>query len=281
MKKRRILWMLAGIFVLFLSGCSENGSKYLGTYEAETLVQENAFTFSDGKSVDRYRGEEGSDCDIYQLEDGTRLLSVGDWTFSPEWLSYDPEVEDRYENWDETVQQKISAYFEAQGTLYDVEEELTRAYEVYKKCQEDNTAYDDTRSLSQEDIELTFSNEKILCFRTAAHVPIPGSQTTEGREIGVIFDRMTGETFSAWELFARPETEVKDLITKQLKDLESSLTPDDIKEEYFCFYPYYLSVHIPASERPGENTQSLGAVLNYQDFTDLFVPTLTRTEGTK
>lgn len=247
MKLRRVLPALA--CCLLLAGCARRAE----IRELEfVLAEEQAFTLSDGTTVDLWRedGWEDGDC-YYRLSDGTDLLRVK--------LPMGPEnVYNTYENVEdlnETARTAVLTWFEDRGLLYDTEWELERAYGRYLACQENGEEYTD-RFVQQ----ITYpagSNETIICFDTEVTLPLDEPQMVEMITPQTVFDRETGAAISGWDLFTIPEAEVRAWVAEHAagddpvlrREMEVALEP-----EWIHLLSGGLSVDFPQGTLPSQET---------------------------
>ena len=198
----KLRWVLPALACcLLLAGCSRQAE----IRELEfALAEEQAFTLSDGTTVDLWRKDGWEDGNYYyRLSDGTDLLRVK--------LPVGPEnVHNTYENVEdlnETARAAVLAWFEDRGLLYDTERELERAYGWYLACQENREEYADR--FVQQIIYPAGSNEAIICFVTEVTLPLEEPQMVEMITLQTVFDRETGQVISGWDLFTIPEAEVR------------------------------------------------------------------------
>lgn len=211
-----------------------------GSVYIRGVLERGAAVLSDGTLLDAVR--EGY-TDTYRLADGTELLTVSAPS-GPEY-SYVSGVEG-FDGLTETAQEKVLAYYEAQGLLYDLQEELERAYADYRSAGEDDPFW---AGYVSQDTSPTASNERIMCFLTA----LEGRRDGQLR-VGAVFDRETGAHIDGWALFSCSEQEAKrtilDLagVTGTLRaEMEAAFEP-----EYIVLFPDTLEVSFPSGTLPSE-----------------------------
>lgn len=243
MRLRHILPVLA--CCLLLAGCGRR------VEAAEfTLAEEGAYTLSDGTSVDRWQLRHWGD-DYYRLPDGTDLLLVREPT-GPENVTNGQEgVQDL----NETAQAAILAWYEDRGLLYDVEQELERAYALYLRCRETGEAYQ--AGMVEQAVTPASSNERIICFMTSLTLPLDEPRMVEEILLGTVFDRETGEVIPVWDLFTIPEAEARAWVAAQAAGGDSGLRREmeaALEPEWIILEPGYLSVKFPQGTLPSQET---------------------------
>ena len=159
------------------------------------LVERNAGTLSDGTPLDIMRESRRH---TYRLADGTELLAVMD-SSGPD-NCYVGGIES-FDDLSETAKEKVLAYYEAQGILYDEEAELERAYAAWQEEGEEYAC----RTLEQN-TSPTASSSQVMYFQTSVYLPL-GGRTNHELRLGAAFDRETGEHIENLDLFACSEEE--------------------------------------------------------------------------
>lgn len=233
---------------LLLAGCSRQADEY-DKYEF-TMVEEKAYTLSDGTSVDRWQRWHWGD-DYYWLPDGTDLL----WVREPMGPENVVNGRENVDDLNETARAAVLAWFEERGLLYDVEQELERAYALYLTCRENGERYQE--GTVEQIIAPAFSNERIICFETRVTLPLDEVQMIDKRTLATVFDRETGRDISSWDLFTIPEEEVRAWVAEQValddpvlrREMEAALEP-----EWIFLEPGGLSVMFPRGVLPGYET---------------------------
>lgn len=260
MKLRPFLASLAVIPLLF-SGCFH---RVQPEKTEAVLTQENAYTFSDGTSVSLWQNEVFGYADSYRLDDGTELLWVEE-PIGPENCSVGDLA---LQNLSQTAQSAISAYYQTQGILYDVEETLQTCYSDYLASREAKVGYG-SRMLSQSVSPYSFG-ETVVCFLTSVHEPIPGTAYHMETRLHAFFDRETGEEISVWDLFRVPQ---EDAITRilahgnynaqTLQEMRAALKPEYIGLSATC-----LEVDFPYGALPSQE-YATGIAIRYQELDGL------------
>lgn len=182
------------------------GGETLAAYEADYIritgrLNRGAAALRDGTAVDVL--EEGSfSARTYRLSDGTELLRVNGLS-GPE-HHYVAGLES-FDDLSGTAREKVSAFYEERGALYDEAEELERAYAGWKARGGEFRG----RHVSQ-DVSPSASSGRVMYFLTEVMLPLDhgDSCTSYTLRLGDAFDRETGEHIDNWELFTAPAREV-------------------------------------------------------------------------
>lgn len=241
---------------------TDNGEK-LPAYTAwfvavNGYLEPDAAVLRDGTPLDVFRWTSGTS---YRLKDGTDLLYVRD-SVGPENNIVAGQMS--YNDLSETAQQKVSAYFQERGLLYDVAEELERSYANYQTRNPNKPV----PSVGQ-DITAQASSDRVMYFITTVDTPIhgDGTATTEQLRLSDAFDQENGERIDGWDLFTCSPEEAKrallDLaqITEQplRSEMEAALQP-----EYIVFFPGNIEAWFPKGSLPSQDS-AWGFGLDYDD----------------
>lgn len=231
-------------------------------YNAEQIqitgfLTEETATLSDGTRLDIWNYLD--DC-LYTLQNGTELMRVSNVT-GPNNV-YVGGIES-FDNLGPAAQSNILKFYEEQGLLYDIQDELEKAYDAYLK-KEDPSQFNGY--MISQDIAPTASNEHMMYFLTSVLLPIDHNQYNEYR-IGAAFDRKTGEEISDWDLFSYSPEEAKQAVLEIAgisdpilkKEMEIALKP-----ECLIWFPDHLEVCFNQGTLPSqEGVYMLG--LDYDD----------------
>lgn len=230
------------------------------------ILKRNARTLRDGTAVDVMENGSHGDNRTYRLPDGTELLRVDD-NGGPE-NHYVMSLES-FDDLSEAAKEKVRAYYEGQGPLFDELEELEKSYAAYRELGEEFQC-----GWVQQDTTPTASNEKIMYFVTSLLLPQEhGGRTSYEQQFGGAFDRETGEKLSNWDLFGVPEAEVR----RRLPELCGWVDEPELRRamsealdpEWLVFFPEHVSVDFPPGTLPGvENGYIIS--LDYKDAPEGF-----------
>ena len=206
--------------------------------EADTILlysvlTDEAATVSDGTQLKVWKGDRGK---TYTLQDGTEILDVTD-TYLPDFTAYPGH------GLDPAVQKKIYAYYEAQGDLFDLQEELENAYKNRKK--------DSWINVTQA-VDTVSESEKYIYYRTYLHTPWwPDRPQT--RELWEAFDKSTGEKVDTLSLFTLPPEEVFPTLIRMAGVKDEKLVGelrDAFRPEYIWLRHDHLGLVYPEKTLP-------------------------------
>ena len=184
---------------------------------------------SDGTKLSVWKNSEGEQ---YFLPDGQQLLLV-------EYPVLPDGVAGLFFDLNPVVQQRILDYCDKQGLLYDLAEELEKAYSIYTGWQREQTYSFHPRTVSQRSEISAVSSRVVYCV---TEVQLPGDAShSDSFSRCAAFDRETGEPISLLELFSCPVEEavgrLLDIIQEQdtafadIRDTaERELSPDNLPE---------------------------------------------------
>lgn len=213
------------------------------------ILKRNVRTLRDGTAVDVMEKDSHGGRRIYRLPDGTELLRVDD-NGGPE-NHYVMSLES-FDDLSPRAQEKVRAWYEDQGPLYDEGEELERSYAAYRKLGEAFTC-----GWIEQDTTPTASNGKMMYFVTSLRLPQEyGERVSYERQFGGAFDRETGEKLSNWDLFGVPEEEVRRRFPALCgwvdePELQAAMS-QALDPDWFVFFSEHVSVDFPPGTLPGE-----------------------------
>lgn len=238
--------------------------KGIKTYKAldtsiEERLEQGAVTLKDGTSLDALSSI-GGDRVCYKLPGGERLLYAS-CRATPEW-SFVGGVES-FEDLSPAAREKVRAYYEEQGCLYDLDRELERAWEAYREAGEKFQ----TRWVDQ-DVSPSASGRRVMYFLTTVHLPTENGEYQELQTCAV-FDRETGEHLSPWDLFSCPREEaVRTFLDAsgveegpRRREMEAALKPENI-----LFFQDSMDFSFEQGALPGEeHAVTLGVAYDHLD----------------
>lgn len=238
----------------------ENGEK-IPAYNAkkiEIIAKDTGerIQLKDGTEVEIWEESFGNPR-VYKLENGAELLRDEGRTGPSNAMISGQE---KFDDLKKEVQIRILTYIEEKITLYDVTEELEKAYAAYRKKTEQEEF--DTPILCQ-DILLRASNDRMLYF-TVIGTASDQREHTKEIGIGMAFERETGEPVEMWDLFRCTKKELVQTILKCSKISDPVLEQEmleTLRPEYILFYPNTLEVRFPNGTLPSkeEKDQSYNA----------------------
>ena len=229
--------MIIGLLMaLFLTSSCGNDSA-----DAHKLIQVNTavFTFSDGENVSTWKYPNNSKL-LYLLQDGTEILATHTIRGPENAIVGGVEPIAALE---QTAQDKIIAFYEGQGALYNLEEYLERAYAEYTLEKSGATFQCD--SLIQETVP-SASNEEIIYCTTTLCLPLEQGIYDE-YSLTRAFDKKSGDSLDSWDLFVGTEDTVKTtLLSDYTTDSETlAILYSDFRPEYVRFYPDGYEIVFP------------------------------------
>lgn len=218
--------------------------------EVRGRLQPEPVTLADGTGVQVWQYARDT---AYTLADGTELLRVNTpigpgnvYTGGVGSLDQLPQQ----------AQEKILAFYEAQGLLYDERAELERAYEAY--CRWEGPEPFSAHTLGQE-IGPTASGDRIIYFMTSVRSSASGNEMTELRR-GDAFDKTTGERIEPEALFTCPPEE----LGSRLLDLAGITDPAQreamtgaFDAGNILFFPENLELSFSPGSLPGQEHSTL------------------------
>lgn len=168
------------------------------------------------------------------------------------------------------VQEKITAYYDELGLLYDLDAELEKAHQNFLSL--DNPTGFQPYHLAQ-DIVPTAANDRLIWYAVIVTEPVGNGQVQEHR-MGTVFDRETGDVIDAADLFTCTEEE----LGKQIMDIVN-LPDAELKQEmenafrfdYLNFHSNALDICFPAGSLPSQDAAHLLGV-EYKDLSDILYP---------
>lgn len=198
------------------------------------LLEESVYIFEDGETVSIWQFPNDSKL-LYLLSDGTELMATT--VSGPGSLDQLPQA----------TQDSISKFYAQNGTEYNIEEYLEKAYVEY-------TSLEDKSSFRcyylQQDTFESGTNEQVVYCTTSLLLPL-GQGDYEQYYITRAFDKESGASISGWDLFYGTKDEI---VSSLLFDYSNQITdPDaliglyeDFKPEYVRFYPDRYNIVFPA-----------------------------------
>ena len=185
MKRIFLLMMIC----FLLAGCA--GKQTVQEREKEILVMEKAYTLSDGTVIDQWQGEIFEEM-IYKTSEGWELLRIG----TPvDIANVSVAGEENFRNLNETAQQEIRAYYDANWPELDVQMILENAWSDMNSGDPKEGMFSPHQVF--QNIYHGAYNESIMCF-TVETIDNAGRVDY----FSTVFDRRTGAVVDLWDLFA-------------------------------------------------------------------------------
>lgn len=202
-----------------------------------TGYRKDDVTLSGGAAVECWQKNFGVS---YVLPDGTELLTV-ETPFGPKNVYVGGQ--ESLDDLSESVQEKVIAYFDAQGLLYGEQAELERAYADY--CA-DGAAF--TMHHISQDVTPIASSEKVMYFLTDVSIPSDRPREQTELRLGTAFDRETGEVIDNTSLFSCSADEAEQELLK-LSQIGDASLQKELKQAFdwnnILFFPENLEINYP------------------------------------
>lgn len=229
---------------------------------------ENAAVLSDGTALEVWKSgwQRGN---VYRLPDGTQLLR--------ESLPSGPENHavgdlEGFGALSEAAQTAVRQYFAQQGTLYDLQGELERAWAEYRQNPEGFS----THFVSQDTVPAA-SGAQVMYFNTVLTLPVEGN-ICKDTTFCAAFDRRSGKSIPLEALFTCPKEEIGErLLTLAEGTGSAPQEPEVLAEmaaafrmEYLAFERDCIVVTFPAGTLPSQECTYLISV-DY-DAVDILQP---------
>ena len=239
---------------------TEDGNKvtaYNATHiEVEACRLPDTARLSDGTELEVWQSSRYL---TYFLPDGTELLRVN----TPVGPSADYMVgQESLDSLSDQARNKILAWYDDRGLLYDEQAELEKTYAYYLAA--GNTPFE-APMLAQE-VTPSAASDRVFYLLTSVSFPAGSSLMYEQRT-GAAFDKATGDFIPAADLFTCPWEDV----LSQLLDLAQITDPDLRQEmsqaftpECLIFFPEYVMLCFPQGSLPSQEYTFLVTV-NYAD----------------
>ena len=174
--------------------------KRVKAYRAEALIRIEGYLISeaavlaDGTVLDAWKTDAFGT--TYQTREGIELLWE-DGPSGPE--NYHVVNLESFDDLGEGAKPKVSAFYEAQGKLYDLQGELERAWRAYRDDPRDFSAF-----VVRQETFPAASARRIMYFSTKLTQTVSGN-IVEENTLCAAFDRESGENIPLADLFTCPE----------------------------------------------------------------------------
>lgn len=240
--------MLVLLTAGLLAGCGNpNKTEEVHSFAVWEKTDEPAYTFADGTNAYQWKNEkENTQQYRYRLEDGTDLLQTT-CVQSPE-EETDSELSG-FDGLSDTAKEKVRAFYQEQGVLYDLNKELEDAYEDYRKCSGSRERF--TCHEVSQDVTESAENKEYMVILTAVTTPkklhYDGGSTCNYKT--AIFNRGSGEQIDIWDLFTQPQKEAKEELAKICSVEDTTVSEQDVgpvmEQSQILLFQDYLEVWFP------------------------------------
>lgn len=224
------------------------------------ILERGVLTLRDGTPVDVLE-QGGWGGRVYRLADGTELLRV-DESMGPE--NCYVEGLENFSDLNGLAQEKIRAYYEEQGLLYDELEELEKCLAAWRELGEDFRC-----EYVHQEVTPTAASERVIYFSTSLMLPAEcGTNQYQDINLCAAFDRETGEKIDTRDLFGVPWAEVRrripELVDWDVGPAVMAQVSERLEPEYLSFDIDSMSVWFPAGALEGEE-YPYGFSIRYSD----------------
>lgn len=200
--KRLIALMLC---CLILAGCGNHSEP---VYDEPILVQEGAYTLSDGTVIDLWKTAVWGHA-IYQTAEGVELLRI------PERVDISNVHAAGFDDFvtlDETVQDNILSFYDKNFPELDIPGMLENAWSDYHAPdrEEDFSAH-----YASQYLYPCVANDRFVVYCVETTIPIEASNVRI-EYFDTIFDRQTGAVIDVWDLFTVSREEATEILARKL-----------------------------------------------------------------
>ena len=246
---KRRQWILPLILAAgLLTGCgNRDKTEEVHSFAVWEKMEGVSYTFTDGVTATKWKNEkEDARQYRYRLEDGTDLLELV-CVLSPE-EETDSELSG-FDGLGDQAKEKVRNWYQDQGEVYDLDQELENAYKDYQEC-EKNKEHFTCHKVSQDVTESAETTDYIVIL-TAVTTPkklhFDGGTTCNYRT--AIFQRETGEMLDIWSLFTKPEAEIKEELAQICSVEDTTVSEQDVgpvmDRSQILLFQDYLEVWFP------------------------------------
>ena len=265
----------AEIFLPDRTTLTANDGRTLPAYPSD-LVQVTGYSLpepvllEDGTALRLWHYQ---DARAYLLPTGEELLRVQK-TVSPEQVF--TAGGESFSDLPRAVRDRILAFYDARGPLYDEAAQLKAAYGRYLL---DPDGY--TPAFLSQESSLSASGEGALYFLTLVTCPGENGYLHQLR-LGEAFERLTGEPLAAGNLFTCPEEELASRLLALAGIADPALRGEmeqAFEPQNLIFFPDNLEIGFPAGSLPGQENDCLVGLDLDQELRALLQPWAVPSQG--
>ena len=207
--------MLALILIcMLLAGCRNRPEP---VYDEPFLVQEGAYTLSDGTVVDHWQTKVWGQA-IYQTAEGIELLRIPERV---DIANVHAGGFDDFAAMDENVQAAIRAFYDENLPEMDIPGMLENAWSDYHASDREE---DFRGHYASQYIYPSAANDHFVVYCVESTIPTEGSNVRI-EYFDTIFDRRTGEVIDVWEMFSISREAAEEVMARKLA-LNNSQYPE-------------------------------------------------------
>ena len=217
-------------------------------------VTQNVFALSDGTEIDLIQYDSSPFAyNIYRLRDGKQLLRELPPS-GPENVSVGGVAS--FDDLSPAAQEAVSAYYDRQGLLYDIKQQVEAAYQAYR------TDPDSPPFHVEQSISPSAASSRVLYFLTSVTMP-GGNGSGKELRLGDAFDRETGARLPPLTLFSLPPEQVPEALVSLSKPESDTLHTEMLaafRPEYLVFFPEHLELNFPRGTLPSQEYDYIAAL---------------------
>ena len=259
-----------------VSVLGKNGRQTLTAQDGRTLAAfsaeqiaivgqavQNVLTLSDGTEIDLIQyGGAPFPSNIYRLRDGTQLLRELPPS-GPENVAVGGVA--GFDDLSPAAQEAVSAYYDRQGLLYDIKQQVETAYQAYRTDPDFRPFY------VERTVSPSAASSRVMYFLTTVTMLGNDGSGTELR-LGDAFDRETGARLDPLSLFSIPPEQVPEALVSLSKPENSALKAEMIaafQPDHLVFFPEGLELNFPLGTLPSQEYDYIAALDYTPQFTAL------------
>ena len=217
-------------------------------------VTQNVFALSDGTEIDLIQYDSSPFAyNIYRLRDGKQLLRELPPS-GPENVSVGGVAS--FDDLSPAAQEAVSAYYDRQGLLYDIKQQVEAAYQAYR------TDPNSPPFHVEQSISPSAASSRVLYFLTSVTMP-GGNGSGKELRLGDAFDRETGARLPPLTLFSLPPEQVPEALVSLSKPENDTLHTEMLaafRPEYLVFFPEHLELNFPRGTLPSQEYDYIAAL---------------------
>ena len=217
-------------------------------------VTQSVFALSDGTEIDLIQYDSSPFAyNIYRLRDGKQLLRELPPS-GPENVSVGGVAS--FDDLSPAAQEAVSAYYDRQGLLYDIKQQVEAAYQAYR------TDPDSPPFHVEQSISPSAASSRVLYFLTSVTMP-GGNGSGKELRLGDAFDRETGARLPPLTLFSLPPEQVPEALVSLSKPESDTLHTEMLaafRPEYLVFFPEHLELNFPRGTLPSQEYDYIAAL---------------------
>lgn len=249
---------------------AQDGTEFPDTGTADFLTVEEipspeSLTLSDGTEAEIWVDIGGDRS--YRLSDGTELLRERPQEM--DFSTYHVEGDTPLTALPSALLEGVAAYYQERGAIYDIQEEVERAYQAYRQSEDpEQFSY----FLVEQRVEWAATAPGVYYFRTTVILPVQEQEITE-YQFTDAFGKETGEHIPNQDLFSVGQAEAIAAIVAgtQAVGQEARTMEEYFQWSYLSFEPDELVVCYPAGALPGQVPTSIWGV-DYIGLEDVLYP---------